>query len=156
MSMTNLRAQLVASFLATGYSANGRAPIDLSQSNEFEFGAGASAGQRLYKSENDSIAISTTETLTFDGTVLDAFGEQMDLGAIKGVLIINTGTVNITLGGTCPIMKAVTLHPDGVYFVNSPSAGGYAASSGVAGTITIQNTSASVAASYSIAVIGID
>lgn len=154
--MTNLRAQLVASFIAAGYSGNDRNPIDLSQVNEFEYGTGENAGDAMFQRVNQSIAASQTSTMDFDGVLEDAFGGTLDLATIKGVIIINTGTVNITLGGTCPAVKAVTLHPDGVYFVSTPAASGYAASAGVAGTITIQNTSGSTAASYSIAVIGVE
>ena len=154
--MTNLRAQLIASFIAAGYSSNNRNPIDLSQVNEFEYGTGANASDVLFQRINQSVAASQTSTMDFDGVLTDAFGATIDLATIKGVLIVNTGTVNITLGGTSPAVKAVTLHPNGVYFVNTPAATGYAASAGVAGTITVQNTSGSTAASYSIAVVGVD
>lgn len=154
--MTNLRARLLASFYAMGYTANARGPIDLSQTTEYEFGAGANAGQKLYLSASASISASATTTLNFNTGLQDAFGDDLALSALKAVCVINTGTVAITLGGTCPIVAAISIKAGGSYQVTTPTAAGYFASAGVAGTITLTNESGSTAAAYSIAALGID
>lgn len=152
--MTNLRARLVASFFASGYENGATLPVDYSQLTEYDFGAGLNAASDLYVNPTTSIAASATTTFNFNSGLGNAFGTEVDWNVIKGILIINTGTTGITLGGTSTIVAAVTIQAGGCYFVSTPTAAGYEVSTGVAGTVTLTNTSSSVAAAYRLVALG--
>jgi hypothetical protein len=160
MSLSNLRARLLCSFYGVGYilpstDTDGSTTIDRSQTTEYDFGSGANAGDTLWNRTGAPVA-SATDTYLFDGTPNDAFGVGMDLAAIKAIQIINTGSTQLTLGGTCRGVAAVTLDPNGVYFISTPAATGYTATGGTAaGTITITNVSGSAAGAYSIAIVAV-
>lgn len=152
--MTNLRARLVASIFATAYDNGASLPVDYSQLTEYDFGAGLNAATDIYVNPTTTIAASATTTFNFNSGLTDAFGTNVDYAMLKGILIINTGTVGITLGGTNPIVAAVTIQAGGCYFVSTPTAAGYEVSTGVSGTVTLTNVSGSVAASYRLVALG--
>jgi hypothetical protein len=160
MSMSSIRVRLLCSFYGVGYSlpstdTDASTLIDRSQTTEYDFGQGVNAGDEVW---NRSSALVASSTVTFDfATVIaNAFGQLMDLASIKAIQIINTGSTQLTLGGTCRGVAAVTLDPNGVYFVSTPAATGYTATGGTAaGTITITNVSGSAAGAYSIAIVAV-
>ena len=163
----NLASALISlRFNATG--TNGTAGIlpnapsyspALSLDSVFASGTGASQGNQLWTKQETALAASGTATTRLDNaSISDAFGAALTFTSVKALAIVNTGTVDITLGGANGSVPAtatpITIPAGGAYVVVNPSAAGWVVGSASTHTIVIVNTSGSVVAKYDLAVLG--
>lgn len=151
-----------AKFNCVGTNATGvSTPTDsmvLSLDSVFAQGTSTAQGNQLYSKRQTNLAASAADTLDFNASTLtDGFGALLNFTRIKAVLIINTGTVAITVGGANtsvpPTASPITIGVGGMYLSCRPDSTGYAVGVG-ADTIIITNSSGSTAAAYDLAVLG--
>lgn len=90
-----------------------------------------------------------------------AFGDSLAYNLVKLIFVINTGTVDIEVGDhstnplgywISPTSGRVAIGPGGCMFLYRPDATGYPVSAG--DILRIQNTSATTAATFKLAVVG--
>lgn len=154
-------ATLEAKFTSTGTATHGsstsQSPIVRNFSASFTNGTGADNANQHYSAADAALAASTTATFDLAGVLTDAFGATITFARVKGLLIKNTGTVNLTIAGTCTALggASLTLRPGGILFIIAPDATAYAVAGGSTDTVTILNTSGAAVAGYDLTVIGV-
>lgn len=116
-------------------------------------GTAINQANRSYHNESP-LTPAEVETLNLtNGSLEDAFGSAFQPARIKALAIRNTGTVNITVGGTNGIVgSGFTLRPGEVVMKAAPDATAYATSG--ANTLTLTNASAETSAAYELVIIG--
>lgn len=122
-------------------------------------GAGADQANQQWHDEGTIVA-SGTSILDMAGTLTNAFGATVTLARVKALVLVNTGTVAISVAPSASLGMAtmftgdVYVRPGGFLVLAGFDATGYAVASGVTDRITITNLSGSVSATYKVVVIG--
>ena len=145
-------------------TALGGSPSAISQPRDFtdlpisfywDTGTGADQANLVYRA-TQSISPSGTANIDLTSGLVDVFGGNAVFARVKMLLIQNTGTVEISPtgnfegfgGGQFSVMAG------GAYCIVAPGATAYVVTNGVSDTISIDNPSASVTATYTIVIIG--
>lgn len=145
--MTIASGRLTADFnvQATDTYGSGTPQFSLGERPEATFsnGTGANQANELYSYSNAALTSGQVITLDLDaGTLLNAFGDTITFARIKGLLIHNTGTTNLTVSGTNGAAKAGVILPGGFLLVVASDATAYPVAAASTDTIIVTNAAA--------------
>jgi len=123
--------------------------VDLTRTVAMADGDGAGEADRVYSDES-TVPISSAAAIDLS-SYTDNFGQAKSMARAKLLYFRNTGTVNLTLTGTCPIVPAKVVRPGEQVLTCVPATD---ATGHAVGTVTVSNASGVTAGSYELVVIG--
>lgn len=138
-----------------------RDALSLSETHTITDGTGADQFDEHFH-DTRPIAAGANDDLDLAGGLTDAFGNTITFSAIKALQIINSGTVEIQIdqsvanGFTAWFTGIQKIPAGGTLQLVAPTAAGYAVTAGTGDILRITNNDGSTAASYKIAIGGID
>lgn len=136
----------------------GTSRLDVSYSKKLTLTDGTGANQaNMLWTDTRTLTSGSTEDLDVYGGLTNAFGDTINLTAIKAVIIVASteNTTNLTVGGDSADASTIrgTLKPGGWLVYADPSAAGDAVADSTADIIQVANA-AGASADYDIIVIG--
>lgn len=160
---TRVALQVTASQSSALDLVTAAAPLDFTFRDALATGTGADQADLVW-SDTRTLAASATEDLDLAGVLTGALGSTLTFARVKAVVISaaagNTNDVQVTTPAAngFPLFLAasdgIAVKPGGVVFVFSPGATSYAVTAGTGDLLTVTNSGAGTAVTYSIIVIG--
>lgn len=142
--------------------------LPLERKTRWTDGTGANAAEAFFHDER-MLGTSANEDIDLAdaaNAIKDAFGNSMNLSAVKALIIHNKSGngASMTVGppasnGWVTAMAAsdlITIPDGGTFCIEAPTAAGYAVTAGTGDLLTITNLDGSFALLYSITIIGLN
>jgi Ca2+-binding RTX toxin-like protein len=144
--------------------ATGKTPLNRRAEYSWESGTGADQADLVFHDQR-TLAASATENIDLAGGLTDAYGATITFARIKALIVIAAAgnTNDVQVGGAASNAWAtwvanssdiVTVKPDGILALVSPSATGYVVTAGTGDILKIVNSGAGTGVTYDIVLIG--
>jgi len=129
-------------------------------------GTGADQINKVWTSDDRSIAASSSETHDVAGGLTDALGATVTMTKVKGIAIkaASTNTNNVVVGGATSnglvnwvgdATDVINIRPGGCLVLIAPDSTGYAVTAGTGDLLKISNSSSGTPVVYDIALLGV-
>jgi len=125
------------------------------------FGTADDEIDQVFEDSDTPAAAATKTYILDDSSMLNPLGGAIDFDKVKAILVVNTGTTELSFLGTCPLFRAgghavddlITILPGGFLLATEPG-DGWAVGAGE--TVAIKNEDGVDAGAFDIIILGLE